>query len=320
MARHLLARSAEDMFWLARYFERIESIARILEITETFARDRGGRNWLSVVQINSDEREFFAKHAVADAASVADFYLLDSDNPTSIQSAILAAHYNARALRPIISIEMWEQVNVMTHRLRQLTPAAIEQPLLSKVCRQLREDCYVHAGIVEGSLSHDEAWYFFQLGKQLERADQTTRLLDIKYHLLAPGAQAEGSALDISQWNALLRAAAGYQAFRRLYQGRMIPAAVAQFLLFSDNFPRSVSLCVTEMNELLTQLNTRFHLSGGNAAHEVLDEVRATLLNQSVDEVIARGMHDFLDWLQRQLATVTQEIARGLFGVEADAA
>jgi uncharacterized alpha-E superfamily protein len=208
----------------------------------------------------------------------------------------------------------------MTHRLRQLTVADIAQPLMSKVCRQLREDCYVQAGIVEGSFSHDEAWYFFEIGKQLERADQTTRLLDIKYHLLTPGSQEEGSALDVSQWNALLRAAAGYQAFRRIYQCRMSPGAVAQFLLFSDNFPRSISLCVNDINILLSQLNTRYHLSGGNVAHEVLDEVRATLLNITVDQVISRGMHEFLDWLQRQLATVTKEISHGLFGVEREAA
>ena len=156
---NLLARSAEDLFWLARYLERVENLARVVEITETFARDHGGRNWLSVVQINADERRFFERHAVADARSVVDFYILDADNPTSVQSALLAAHQNARALRPVISIEMWAQINVMRHQWRSLTASDVAQPRLSRLCRRLREECQVHEGIVEGSLSHDEAWY-----------------------------------------------------------------------------------------------------------------------------------------------------------------
>ena len=313
MASYLLARSAEDMFWLARYVERIENIARILDITETFARDRQGRNWLSVVQINADERAFFAKHDIADASTVADFYLLDADNPTSVQSAILAAHRNARSLRPIISIEMWAQINVMTHVLRQLTTSDISLPSLSKVCRRIREYCHVHAGIVEGSLSKDEAWYFFEIGRQIERADQTTRLLDIKYHLLLPSVDAVGSALDASQWNALLRAANGYQAFRRVYQGRLSPAAVAGFLLFSDSFPRSLTHCVRKIAYMLTQLRSRYRLSGGTAAEDKLDEMRAVLSDITIDFIIENGLHEFLDWLQTLLGALSADLRDGFF-------
>jgi uncharacterized alpha-E superfamily protein len=316
----LLARSAEDLFWLARYVERIENIVRLLDITETFARDRHGRNWLSVVQINADEKAFFAKHSVADAKSVADFYMLDADNPTSIQSSILAAHRNARSLRPVISIEMWAQINVMRHHLRQLTYGDIAPALFSKMCRRIREECQIHAGIAEGSLSQDEAWHFYQLGKQIERADQTTRLLDIKFHMLARHAESEGSAIDVSQWNVLLRTAAGYQAFRRQYQGRMTPEAIAGFLIFSDTFPRAVLLCVKQIESLLTGLRSRYNLTGGSSALERIDDVRAVLGQVSVETVIARGMHDFLDWLQVKLAETTSGIAEGFFGMESLAA
>lgn len=311
---NLLARSAENLFWLGRTLERVENLARIIEITETFARDYSERNWLSVVQINADEKRFFEKYDATDAPSVVRFYLLDSDNPTSLPATLQSAHQNARALRPVISIEMWEQVNVMRHHWREVSAKDLAAPGLPRLCRRVRDQCQVHEGIVEGSLSHDEAWYYYRVGKTIERADQTTRLLDIKYHLLMPNIDAVGSALDSSQWNALLRAANGYQAFRRVYQGRMTPAAVAGFLIFSDSFPRSISLCVREIAWLLSQLRSRYRLTGGVAAEEKLDEMRAVLGDITIEKIIDNGLHEFLDWLQRQFAGLTDDIREGFFG------
>ncbi|HIJ38953.1 MAG TPA: alpha-E domain-containing protein, partial [Rhodospirillaceae bacterium] len=291
---NLLARLAENIFWLARYMERAENLARILDVTDTFARDRSGRNWLSVVQINADNDRFFARHAVANAESVLDFYLLDPANPTSIRSTIQAAHENARALRPILSIEMWAQLNMTLHWIRSLTAEDITSPKLSRLCSRIREACQTHAGIVEGTFSREEAWYFYWLGKQLERADQTTRLLDIKYHLLLPHVGDIGSALDLSQWNALLRAAGGYQAFRRLHPVGMNPTAITEFLLLSDSFPRSVSLCMRQAEWLLGQLRSRFRLREGTVALERLDEMRAAMTDQSAEEIISNGLHEFI--------------------------
>lgn len=310
---NLLARAAESVFWLARYMERVENLARILDVTETFSRDRGGRNWLSVVQINADDRSFFDKHTTATAANVLDFYLLDTDNPTSIQVSILAAHQNARALRPLISIEMWAQINVLYHRLRHLTATDIAAPKLSRLCGEIREACQAHAGIVEGTFYRDEAWYFYWLGKQIERADQSTRLLDIKYHLLLPSADDVGSALDLSQWNAVLQAAAGYQAFRRLHPGRMTPKTMAGFLLFCDSYPRSVLPCVRQVEWLLAQLRARYRLSGASAAMERLDEMRVAMTDNSIEQILAMGLHEFLDWLQSELGEVAADIAQSFF-------
>lgn len=311
---HLLSRYAECVFWLARYMERVENISRILDVTETFARDRGGRNWLSVVQINADEERFFAKHEKADARSVLSFYLLDGSNPTSVQSSLQAARENARTIRSLISIEMWSQINVFHHKVRALGQADIDGPRLAKLCRDLRQACQTHTGIVEGTFYRDEAWYFYSLGRYLERADQTTRLLDIKYHLLLPKASDVGSALDLSQWNALLRAAAGYQAYRRLYAGRLTPASVAGFLLFSDAFPRSVSLCLRQVSWLLNQLHSQYMLRSGAEAMERCDLMRAALGDQTVDQVIAHGLHEFLDWLQVQSGELAAELGQAFFG------
>jgi uncharacterized alpha-E superfamily protein len=310
---NLLARSAGNLFWLARYLERVENMARIIEITETFSRDSGARNWLSVVQINADEKRFFEKHKIADARSVAHFYLLDADNPTSVPASLQAAHQNARALRPILSIEMWEQVNVMRNSWRAVSASDLTGPGLTRLCGRLREQCQVSEGVVEGSFSHDEGWHYYRIGKNIERADQVTRLLDIKYHLLLPNVDAIGSALDASQWNALLRAANGYQAFRRIHQGRLSPATVAGFLLFSDSFPRSMTHCVRQISYMLTQLRSRYRLSGGAAAEDKLDEMRAVLSDLSIEKIIETGLHEYLDWVQGQLGALTADIGDGFF-------
>lgn len=317
---HLLSRSAECVFWLARYMERVENLSRIIDVTETFARDPASRNWLSVVQINADEKKFFETYPVPDSDAVLEFYLLDANNPSSIQFNIRAAHENARTLRPLVSIEMWAQLNAFHHRLRALTKADIHRNKLSKLCDEIRLSSQEHTGIIEGTFYRDQAWYFYSLGKYLERADQTTRLLDIKYHLLLPQSETVGSALDLSQWNALLRAAAADQAFRRLYSDRITPKAVAAFLLFSDSFPRSVSMCLRQMEWYLAQLYNRYGLRASSSAMERLDEMRGALTELTIDTVLANGLHEFIDWIQRQLGAVAQEIGEAYFGLEPEPA
>lgn len=310
----LLARNADCIVWLARYMERAENLARILGVAETFARDRAGRNWLAVVQINADEERFFARNRVADAKTVPHFYILDPENPNSILSSIKSARENARTLRPLISIEMWRQINRMNSWMAGLSANAVAPANLAALCDEIKEACQLHVGITEGTFYRDQAHYFYHLGKSIERADQTTRLLDIKYHTLLPRPEDVGSALDTSHWNALLKGVAGYQASRRVMAGKITPRSVAAFLLFSDSFPRSVILCVRQMEWLLTQLRTRYSLRGGVKALELMDELRAVLSEKTIDDVIALGLHEFLDWVQRQLIMIFAEIQQS-FGM-----
>jgi len=312
MAR-LLSRYAECTFWFARYMERVENTARVLEVTETFARDRDGRNWPAVVRINADEDRFFKKHSIAEAATVHDFYLLDVDNPTSIPFGVRAARENARTIRAILSIATWRQINTFHNRMREVTPDDILVPNAGRLIDEIRQACHEHSGILEATFFRDEAWSFYQLGRNLERADQTTRLIDIKYHLLLPSVGDVGKAIDLSQWNAVLRAATGYQAFRRVYSGRMNPAAVAGFLLLNDGFPRSVAFCLQQVDWYLGQMRIRYGARGGEAASECLDELRAALAERSIEDVIAKGLHEFLDWCQLRLGFVAAEIAKAYF-------
>jgi uncharacterized alpha-E superfamily protein len=300
---------------MARYMERAENLARILDVHETFSRDsRGAKNWMSIVQLNADEKRFLTRYESATAQNVVNFYVLDTQNPTSIVSAIRSARENARTLRPLISTEMWTQINVFYNKLLSLGPSDIAPHNLTRLCNMVKESCQAHTGITEGTFYRDQGWYFYQLGKYLERADQTTRLLDIKYHTLLPFADGVGSALDVSQWNAVLRSAAGYHAFRRVYPRGMTPAAVAGFMLYNESFPRSVTTCVRQIDGLLVRLKSRYILKGGSAAMERVDEIQAALHSRPVEDVIKGGLHEYLDWLQLHLNEVTREISKAFFG------
>jgi uncharacterized alpha-E superfamily protein len=313
----LLARYAESIFWLARYVERAENLARILDVNETFSRDRsGGPDWLPILQLNADQHRFFADRPVASAESVLRFYVTDTDNPTSIASAVRNARENARTLRPLISTEMWVQLNKFQNRMSALTETELAPGNRTRLFAEIKEACQTHTGITDGTFFRDQGWYFYHLGRYIERADQTTRLLDIKYHLLLPRASDVGSPVDVSQWNALLRSASGYHAYLRLHAGRITPSSVAGFLLLNRRFPRSVYLCIRNVETLLTELKSRYFLRGGIGAAEELDTLRAALSSLTIEAIIRQGLHEFLDTIQRRLIVITSDLSAGFFGYE----
>jgi uncharacterized alpha-E superfamily protein len=245
---------------------------------------------------------------------VLQFYVTDASNPNSIVSAIRYARDNARTLRPLISTEMWVQLNMFHNRLNALQPGDLAPGRRSSLFSQIKEACQNHTGITDGTFYRDQGWYFYQAGRYIERADQTTRLLDMKYHLLLPKVADVGSPTDVSQWNALLRSAAGYHAYRRLHPSGVSPAQVAGFLLLNRRFPRSIYLCVREAELLLAEMKARYGLRGGNGAAEQLDRLRALLSALTISEVIAQGLHEFLDMIQRRLIVVTQDLSVSFFG------
>jgi uncharacterized alpha-E superfamily protein len=317
LADLLLARSAGDVFWLARYVERAENLARILDVNATFARDRrGGRDWLPVLRLNADLERFAARHGAPTAEAVVRFYVTDRENPSSIASAVAAARENARALRPLISTEMWAQLNVFHKWLRELDDAALAPGGLVRLLGRVKEACQTHTGITEGTLHRDQASYFYRLGRHVERADQTTRLIDIKYHALLPSPPDVGSPVDVVQWDVVLRSAAAHHAYLRAVPGGVTPAGVAGFLLLNPRFPRAVAFCVAEADRLIGVLRSRHGLAGGAAAAAGLARLHADLGAATIEAVIAGGLHEFLDRVQRELIAATDDLAAAFFGGE----
>lgn len=317
MTTLLLARYAESIFWMARYMERAENLARLIDVNASFARDsRGARNWDAITRLNSDASRFQERFETPTSRSVIYFYTLDPENSTSILSSIRAARDNARALRPLISTEMWSHLNMLYNRLRDIPAGPDIAVDISNLCDQVKLGCQAHNGITEGTFYRDQGWYFYQIGRCLERADQTTRLLDVKYHALLPSVDDVGSPLDISQWNALLRSAAGYHAYRRVHPRKLAPSIVAEFMILNKQFPRSVRCCVSELSNLMSQMIVGFQLPRGEAVAEAIDGVRLGLEENQVEDIIKYGMHEFLDGIQVELGKVTSAMAHAYFGAE----
>ncbi len=311
----LLARYAECAYWMARYLERAENIARILDVNETFARNQtGASEWLPVVQLFADEARFARHYPRATAFTVVSFYILDADNPTSILNDVHKARENARALRHLISSEVWRHVNVFYNRLRSLGPEELTAGNISHLCRSIKEDCQLHTGMAEGTLYRDESWYFMEIGRAIERADQTTRLIDIKVQHAMPEAGDAHSPMDLSQWNALLRSAAAYHAYRRLHPRTMTPARVVDFLLFDPAFPRSVRANVEYVLRLLDALVALPGHAGEQPAPEAAAALRQRLAEDNARTVFETGVHAYLDSMQRDLVAVSSALRDQFFG------
>jgi len=310
----LLARYAEGLFWMARYLERVENLARLIDVTQSFeSPGRETESWFALVRINADEEGFARRGLSPGADAVKRFYLLDHDNPTSIPSNLESARTNARTLRPLISTEMWTQVNVFHRDMTAISPDWLRGDRLSRLCARVKEAVQTHTGITEGTFFRDEGWCFYQLGRLIERADQTTRLLDIRYHLLVPQAGEERRVAELTQWFSVLRAAAGYHAFRRVAPPGFTPIDVVSFLLTDRAFPRSVALCIEQMEWLLGQLRGRYGLRGTVPSLERVEELRAAITGRPAERLVADGLHQFLDGVQRDLILLAAEIGSAFF-------
>jgi uncharacterized alpha-E superfamily protein len=309
-----LRRMAETIFWMSRYLERAENLARLLDVTHTFSpASQGAQNWQSVLALHRDEGLFFKRYDSLTAMNVMQFYITDDTHPNSIFSCLQQARTNASQLRAVISTEMWVQINVMFNYVRDLDPQQLSEPTLSGLLAYIREQCQLHHGIAESGLYRDQGWYFYVLGRQIERADQTTRLLDIKYHLLLPSVDAVGSTIDASQWFSLLRAASGYHAFRREHPHVVSPATVAGFLLLNRRFPRSVACCLKTISDSLIRLEHHYKLPGIAGIIATNEVLRTPLKHMPIESVIGEGLHEYLDQMQLHLIALSNQIAKEFF-------
>jgi uncharacterized alpha-E superfamily protein len=310
----LLARDAEGLFWMARYLERVENLARLIDVTQSFeSPGREAEAWWGLIRINADEKNFLDRGFSPDADHVKRFYLLDKGNPTSIPANLEDARTNARTLRPLMSTEMWRQINVFHRFVSGLTPADLEGDRLSYLCTKLREGVQAHTGITEGTLYRDQGWYFYHLGRVIERADQTTRILDIKYTTLLPRDGEEKRVAELTQWNAILRAVAGYHAFKRHTRASFSADDVVEFLLRDPSQPRSVLLCVRRVEAYLDDLRRIYGLSGANDAMEAAEYLREILTEKPISHILATGLHDYLDVVQIHLQILAGAIGRAFF-------
>jgi len=308
----LLSRNAEALFWLARYLERGASLARVIEMQSSFGGHDRETGWSWLLALHSDEVRFKERFEVS-AANIVSFYVTDVANPTSIRSSIHWARENARALRPFIPLEMWAQLNAYHRKIEEIGVDDIGPSQLPRTCAEIRAGCLAQIGIAEGTLYRDEAYQFFRLGLMIERADQTSRLLDVKFAQGSTSALAADPADDFVFWSTILRTAAAYQVFHRLEQDSANPERVARFLVLNPSHPRSIGFCVREICEALQTLRGTFRLSAGNACLEASDVLSDGLLAANNDQTLTQRLHEFNDWVQRALITLTAGISNAFF-------
>ena len=298
---------------MARYMQRAENLARLIDVNETFARNAEGENeWLPVLRLHRDEERFAKRYRQVDAARVVQFYILDDSNPNSIRQCAHWARENARSIRHLISLEVWVQLNVFHNWMRKLTTRSLRFAELSRLCGKIKDNCTLHLGIAQSTLYRDQVYLFYELGRLMELCDQTTRLVDIKYHSLLPAVQDIGTPLDVAQWNALLRSASAYHGYRRVYPHEMTPTTVAGFILLDPDFPRSVTHCVARIEFTLQSLLAREEFAQTSFDPEGLAALKG-LTSNTPDEIIGFGLNAYLDQVQIALNALGDQIAQQFF-------
>ncbi len=308
---NLVARFASNVFWLGRYLERAESIARILDINETYARDKpDGPDWERVLILNSDRESFLESHDEITPQAVLAFYVGDRRNPTSIAYAIAAARQNARSVRHLISTEMWEQLNMFFNQFNAGTKRGVALASLSRVCGEIKEGCQTFEGVAEGTFFREEAWCFYHLGKYIERADQTTRLLDIGYEQIS---QADGDALRSVHANVLLRSVSGFHAYRARHPTILRARDIANFLLYDLQFPRAVAFCANQLNACLQDVDKTCGGEWTTEAERVRNELEFLLRTGLGGRFTSKQLYRFLDDLQIALGDVSDAIRKTYF-------
>jgi uncharacterized alpha-E superfamily protein len=298
----MLSRVADSLYWINRYVERAENISRFVEVSEAMALDcppGSAEPWLPLIDASGDRELFDRLYPTGGPEQVVEFLVRAEDNPHSVANCIAIARENARQIRDVITTEMWEQLNDIYWTLLDSEGFWLQQP--QEQLRDIRRACQLFYGITDATLSRDLSWHFSRLGRLLERADKTTRILDVKYFLLLPSPDEVGGVLDELQWISLLRSAGAYQMFRQSQQQAIEPKAVAAFLLLDPIFPRSVRYCLEHINETL-------RIVRGQAVPGAPDDLEClsglTLARWSytrIDELIAGGLHESIDDLQSDL-------------------
>jgi len=313
----MLSRVANSLYWMSRYIERAENIARIVDVNlqllldlRNLDEERLAKHWLPIVLTTGDEAQFFDLHKKATAQNVTEFLVFQLANPNSIVSSICQARENARMVRDQITIELWEELNRLYWFVRTPESRHVWQESPSEFFQQIKSSSLLIIGLSYTTLIRNEGWWFAQAGKYIERADKSSRILDLRYTTLpAKGLPETVSQTDALEWSAILRSCSGWDAYKTLHGAEVSPRLVAEFLLLSEDFPRSVRFCVDELNLALRRISGVSEGKFCNDAEKLSGRLVAEMQFATIDEIFEVGLHGYLDRLQTKL----NEIGAALF-------
>jgi len=302
----MLSRVAGSVYWMSRYLERAQNIARFINADfNQYLEDQGnqGNLWVSLLAVTGDREVFDKNYTAATRENIIHFLTLDADYDNSIFRCVVAARENARSIREIISSEMWEEINSLYLMVREYCRTEGHGSDPFEFCKAVIHSCYLFTGLFYSTMNRGEAWHFGRMGMLLERADKTSRILDVKYFILLPDPAWVGSAYDNTQWTALLKAVSGLEMYRKVYR-RIDPKHVAEFLIFEKDFPRSILHCLQFCEESMRALSGPL---------KSLVRLRTDLETSNVTEAMQGGLHEYLDGLQNRMNQVDQDIYQAFF-------
>jgi uncharacterized alpha-E superfamily protein len=318
----MLSRVADSIYWMSRYIERAENIARVVDVNHQLMLDAPAghdQQWAPLVATTGDHEAFERRYGSVNKAvqeNVIQFLAFDSENSNSILSCLKSARENARTVREIISSEMWLQLNRFYLMVNDAAAGGRVPESPHEFFDAVKDACHLFNGITAATMTHGEPWHFGPiLGRMLERADKTSRILDVKYFILLRSADEVGTALDDVQWAAVLRSASAFEMYRKRH-GRIAPRGVVEFLLLDREFPRAINFCLHAARDSLhaisgTPLGT-FRLP----PEKLLGQLYSELSYASVDEIIGEGLHEYLDELQAKMNQVASGIHDTFFAIK----
>ncbi|MCI5078388.1 alpha-E domain-containing protein [Oricola sp.] len=292
----MLGKTAGGLFWMFRYLERSENNARLLEAGFHIALTRSAaaeEEWMSIIQTADVQAGFLERHDRAEASTVIDYVLRDKSNPSSVLSVVESARNNARLVRTALTREVWEATNECWLTLKDALARPVRERDLPQTLGLIRQQSALVRAALHGTMLRNDIYDFARLGTFLERADNTARILDVKYYVLLPSVMHVGSSLDNVQWETILRSVSAQRAYRWLNGGDVNPKGIAEFLIQDRRLPRSLAFCYTKIVDNLAYLAEDYGEKGGS--HEIADKVLTRLRNNTIDAIFDQGLHEFLE-------------------------
>lgn len=315
----MLSRVAESLFWMSRYFERAENTARFLDVNFNLLLDLNcitsmdhPNYWKPLIMVMGEPEHFKELYQEYDAHSVTDYLVFSRKNSSSILSSISMARENARSIIESISSEMWEQLNNLYHFLQSVSPQQVHNDPYS-FYKEIKNASHLFQGITDNTFSHNEGWDFVQIGKYLERADNASRLVDVKYHMLMPGRGERHSDLvrnsvDIIQWMAVLKSCSALESFRKVYLTKIDPDNILRYLILDRTFPRSITFSICAAQEALWRISGSSLHRYVNNVDRLIGKMEAELSYTTVEEILQQGVHQFLEEIELGLAKVGEQL------------
>lgn len=293
----MLSRTADSLYWFARYVERAESLARILDGASRMASmpklfSRSSNEWETVLLTSGVEQAYGEIYDTVSRENVIEFLAFSPDNPSSIRSCFQTARQNARAVRTAITTETWDAINSAWLEMMSFDANQIRQSEFSGFLQWVKRSSLLVDGSAYRTMLRSENYSFTRLGTFIERADNTARILDVKYHVLLPEDQSVGGGLDYYQWASILRSVSALTAYHWVYRDSLKPWLVADLLILNEQMPRSLKACSENIADYLQELADDYGRQG--PAQRMANTMYARLENTSLDNIFSRGLHEFL--------------------------